>query len=341
MRAPSSVLACLIAVFLFALLPEISCNHSGTKGHGGDSTETARSMVVPPDFNADSAYNWVAAQVAYGPRIPNTPPSTQCGNWLSAKLKQYCNQVEDEVTQVKIYNGQLVSCHNITASFNPENKKRILLFTHWDTRPWSDQDASEKQKTFDGADDGGSGTAILLELARILKDKPCGVGVDILLEDVEDYGPPYFEPGKWKEDDAYCLGTQYWCHAHEKKYNAYYGILLDMVGARDSKFYLEWSSMQYAPAVMQDIWNSARVAGFGSYFISQQTEHGVIDDHKYVNEILHIPAIDIIAMDLGSKTTFARHWHTQQDNMQVIDRATLKAVGQTLLQVLYNEPAAF
>ena len=195
-------------------------------------------------------------------------------------------------------------------------------------------DEKEKKKQFDGADDGGSGTAVLLQIAKLLGEKSCNVGVDILLEDVEDYGAPYFEPAKGNDDKWYCLGTQDWIKkAKAENYHAYYGILLDMVGSRGAKFYMDPS----APDVSKKIFDAAQQLGFGNYFQMQLAPGGIVDDNSFVNAQMQIPSADIIALDLTNKTTFAKHWHTQQDNMNIIDKQTLKAVGQTLLQVIYNE----
>lgn len=324
----------LSLLILLALMNFNSSCNNGTPKDGGDSTKKVV-VITPPDFNADNAYLWVKSQVDFSPRIPGTAAQKNCAAWLEKKLRQYCSDVIVQKTDVTIYDGTKKPCINLTASFNPKQTKRILLFTHWDTRPWSDRDEKEPKKQFDGADDGGSGVAVLLEIARAIHEKNCNVGIDILLEDVEDFGPPDFEQGKWNEGDSYCLGTQYWCNdARSKNYHAYYGILLDMVGSKNAKFYLDPT----APDISQHIFEAAQTLGYSNYFIMQMAPGGITDDNFYVNKILQIPAADIIALDLGSKYTFAKHWHTQQDNISLIDKLTLKAVGQTLLQVIYNEP---
>lgn len=306
-----------------------------TPATSGSPVKPATNTVVP-DFNADSAYDFVAKQVAFGPRIPATVSQTKCAAWLNEKLKSYCSNVVLQDLQVDLYNGKKVPCKNFIASFNPEAKKRILLCAHWDTRPWSDRDSIEKKKPFDGADDGGSGVGVLLEIARLLSKQPTAVGIDIAFFDVEDYGPPEWE--QLKEDvNGYCVGTQAWTNdLHVKDYRAYYGILLDMVGAKNATFLQEGLSLQYAPSVVNKVWSAASTLGYSNYFVYSKIQ-AITDDHAFINANNGTPCIDIINMDKSSHTGFARHWHTQQDNMSVIDKNTLKAVGQTLLQVIYSE----
>lgn len=315
------------------------------KTNSGGESETPKpesqnsTPVSVPDFNADSAYVFTEKQVAFGPRIPGTPSQTKCAEWLTAKVKSYNAKVVVQDLKVELWNHEMVPCKNIIASFNPEQKKRILLCAHWDTRPWSDRDSSYPKKSFDGADDGGSGVAVLLEIARHLASQPTQVGVDIVFLDVEDYGPPAWDPqSKNEEVNGYCLGTQQWANKPQvQDYRAYFGILLDMVGAKNATFPQEGVSLQYAPSVVQKVWDIARALGHSNYFVGEKSS-GIIDDHNFVNTINGTPCIDIINMDRTSKTGFAKHWHTQQDNMSIIDRNTLNAVGQTLMQVIYSEP---
>ncbi len=305
---------------------------AGNSNHG--------SQVAAPDFNADSAYAFVAKQVSFGPRIPGTPSQTKCAGWLIAKLKTYTPTVIVQDIKVSLWNHQEVPCKNIVASFNPEQKKRILLCSHWDTRPWSDRDSLNPKKPFDGADDGGSGVGVLIEMARLMSKQLPNVGVDILLLDVEDYGPPEWDPASRNpEIQAYCLGTQEWASSpHIPDYRAYYGILLDMVGAKNARFPQEGASLQYAPSIIDKVWGVANSLGYSNYFVYEKAP-GIIDDHVYINRINATPTIDIINLDRSSSTGFAKHWHTQEDNMNIIDKNTLKAVGQTLLQVVYAEAA--
>lgn len=326
------------------LLISVSCDSKKPKTSDDSKPETPTKVtgnVAAPDFNADSAYYFIEKQVAFGPRIPGTPAQAKCAAWMASTLTSYGAKVTVQDLQVALYNGKQVPCKNVIGSFNPDAAKRILLCAHWDTRPWSDRDSTNQKSSFEGADDGGSGVGVLLEIARLLGHHTSNVGVDIVFFDVEDYGPPSWEEEHREERPTeYCLGTQEWANnPHVPNYRAYYGILLDMVGAKNATFPQEGMSLQYAPSVVQNVWSTAGSLGYGNLFTFEKTV-GITDDHVFVNKLNGTPCIDIINMDKTSPHGFARHWHTQRDNMDIIDKATLKAVGQTLLQVVYNESPA-
>ncbi|MEO6167992.1 MAG: M28 family peptidase [Chitinophagales bacterium] len=329
-------------LFVFTILVVTlltSCDSDKPKTHTPEeSVKKPVVNVMVPDFNADTTYRFIEKQVAFGPRIPGSVAQGKCAQWIITTLKSFADTVIVQDLKVELYNGKTVPCKNIIGSFNPGVKKRILLCAHWDTRPWSDQDSVNKKSAFDGADDGGSGVGILLEIARLIKSNKINVGIDIAFFDVEDYGPPSWEEQRGEEKPtAYCIGTQQWAnHPHIENYRAYYGILLDMAGAKNARFPQEGLSLQYAPSVVKNVWETANSLGYGNYFIYEKTG-AITDDHAFVNSLNGTPCIDIINMEKTSPTGFARHWHTQKDNMSIIDKATLKAVGQTLLQVIYSE----
>lgn len=329
----------IAAAFIFFCIQSCRQKTTSETETNAPAKNTPAAPASVPVFNADSAYYDVAKQVGFGPRIPGTASQQKCSAWLIEKLKSYTPNVIIQNEKISVYNHNTVPCINIIASFNPTAAKRILLFAHWDTRPWSDQDSLNPKKTFDGADDGGSGVAILLEMARQMSKQPPSVGVDLAFFDVEDYGPPSFDKES-KDDDWYALGTQYWAkNPHVANYRAYYGILLDMVGAKNATFPLEGTSRQNAPTVLQHVWSIAQSLGYGNYFLNLVAPP-IIDDHNYVNSLNGTPSIDIVNLSKNTRTGFAAHWHTQQDNLNIIDKNTLNAVGQTLLQVIYTEPAS-
>lgn len=327
-----------IILFITGLLIIQACRNNETTGTDTTNADTTHKPSLKiPDFNSDSAYNYVAAQVAFGPRVPSTPAQTKCADWMLKELKMYCDTVYVQKVQVKGGDGKMLPCINLIGVINPKAQRRLLLLTHWDSRPWADQDTHDQDKPILAADDGGSGVAVLIEVARQIKNALLNdnTGVDILLEDVEDYGKT-----EWGED-SYCLGTQYWAHnPHVTNYHADFGILLDMVGARYATFPYEATSSQYAGDVQQKVWNAASVAGYSSYF-PPVAAAAITDDHVSVNQITHIPTIDIINLITnGGQQVFASHWHTHNDNMSIIDKNTLKAVGQTLLEVIYEHTMA-
>lgn len=214
-----------------------------------------------------------------------------------------------------------------------------MLFAHWDTRPWADNDPNEQNHHTPilGANDGASGVGVLLEIARLLGQQQPELGVDIIFFDAEDYGAPQFYNGEHKEE-YWCLGTQYWArNPHVQGYNARFGILLDMVGGKNATFYKEGYSEKYAKDVNDKVWKKANEMGYGRFFIDKEGSP-VTDDHLFINRLAGIPSIDIIPTDEGSElSSFGSFWHTVNDTMDIIDRSTLKAVGQTVLEVIYNE----
>lgn len=295
--------------------------------------------VAIPDFSADSAYLFVEEQVNFGPRVPNKAAHAACAAYLVDKLKAYADTVIEQDFESAAYDGTNLFLKNIIASFNPSKNKRILLAAHWDTRPFADKDSVNISEPITGANDGGSGVAVLLEIARQLRLNPgFEVGIDIIFFDGEDYGVPHFEQGyKNVPFSGFCLGSQYWAkNKHVPNYSAYYGVLLDMVGAQGAKFYQEGLSMNSAPSIVKKVWDYGQDLGYGDYFIPQKTQE-ILDDHKFVNQWANIPMIDIIEYDPSTKNYFGKYWHTHRDNMDLIDKNTLKAVGQTVLKLVYLE----
>lgn len=323
----------LLAVFISGVIVFTGCKDDATNENGNNEIDNNETKLIDkPVFNSDSAYSYIEKQLSFGPRVPGTAAQKNTATWMEGKLKGYCDTVYVQKTQVKAGNGEMLPCINIIGSINPNADTRILLLAHWDSRPWADMDIKDQKKPIPAADDGGSGVAVLLELARQIQSKPLppGLGIDILFTDVEDYGKT-----EWG-DDSYALGTQYWAkNPHIPGYNASFGILLDMVGAQNARFPLEGLSAQYANAVQQRVWKAAGSAGYSSYFPYERGP-SITDDHVFVNEIIKIPTIDIININSNSERSFAPHWHTHQDDMSIIDKNTLKAVGETLLQVIYE-----
>ncbi|MDP5140083.1 MAG: M28 family peptidase [Spirosomaceae bacterium] len=296
--------------------------------------------VIAPTFNADSAFLFVEKQVAFGPRVPNTASHKKTAMWIINELKGSGLEVIEQDFKATTYDNKTLDAKNIIASYNPAATKRILLAAHWDSRPFADKDDERKTEAIAGANDGGSGVAVLLEIARTIaaaEIKPT-VGIDFIFFDAEDWGTPEGYTGTTDlEYGGYCLGSEYWSkNLHKPNYSAYFGILFDMVGAKGATFRQEGYSMQIAPSVVQNVWNTASQLGFSQFFVNEKMDGGITDDHVPVIQNAKIPMIDIIDLKRTENTFFAGH-HTHDDDMSVIDKNTLKAVGQTVLQVLYQE----
>ena len=316
----------ILYVMVAWALCAMSCANNKAAVH-----QAAGGQSSVPQFDADSAYALVARQCEFGPRVPGTSAHAACAQWLTRQLEAVADTVLVQQASVTTFDGTKLGLKNIYAAFRPEIENRVLLLAHWDCRPWADADPdpSMRRRPVMGANDAASGVAVLLELARCLRGMPPTVGVDILLVDVEDWGAD-------GDEDSWALGTQYWArHPQWVSTTPHYGVLLDMVGARGARFAPEYFSMEYASGFVGHVWNVAREAGYGNYFVGTQGG-AVTDDHIYINRIAGIPCLDIIDMRPDQEGSgFFSAWHTTHDTMDQIDPSTLKAVGQTLLHLLY------
>ena len=324
-----------ITLISLVLLSIVSCDNKQNSKPAAQPAPQVKQVVIP-DFNADSAYNYVAKQLEFGPRVPGSEAHKQCAEWFIDFFKEKADTVYVQDFRTRLYNGNGIDGKNIIAAFNPEAKKRILLAAHWDSRPFADHDPDEKNwnTPIDGANDGASGVGVLMEIARVLKDNPINVGVDIILFDLEDYGAPYYL--NLMTNDDWALGSQYWAkNPHVYNYRAYFGILLDMVGAPNAKFPKEYYSQQFAPALSNDVWRIAREIGYADYF-TNELGHPINDDHIYVNVHARIPMIDIIHLENNSESSFYPYWHTVKDNIEQIDPKTLGMVGDVVVNVIYR-----
>ena len=293
---------------------------------------------ISPEFDADSAYAFVAKQVGFGPRVPGSPAHKACGDYLTGKLAAFGAQVIEQKADITHYDGQNLTIRNIIGSYYPEKEKRILLFAHWDSRPFADEESvpDKQRQPIAGADDGASGVGVLLEIARHLQRHPPEVGVDMIFFDLEDWGQPSFAAG-WVQGDWWCLGSQYWSEQpHVAHYKAAYGILLDMVDAANATFLKEGYSVKYASDVLEKVWSIAAKLGYGNYFLSKSGGY-ITDDHLPVNQHHRAPSVNIINLKTDTHTGFAPHWHTHRDDMRNIDKGSLKAAGQTVMEVIYIE----
>ena len=262
-----------------------------------------------------------------------------CGQWIASKFQSFGLTVTTQRADLRGYDGTMLHATNIIASYRPELSDRILICAHWDSRPWADNDPDESNwhKPVLAANDGASGIGVMLELARLLPDS-LKVGIDFISFDAEDWGTPQWSDVA-DQGNTWALGSQYWAaHLPKQQAKAYrYGILLDMVGGQGAMFYKERLSQQYASSIVDRVWRAAQVVGFGSMFPMQSGSY-ITDDHLPINTVAKIPCIDVIPYyPACEQSTFGPTWHTLQDDMAHLDRTTLQAVGQTLIQVLFSD----
>jgi Zn-dependent M28 family amino/carboxypeptidase len=318
--------------FLILFVTIVACNSNKDKF----VEKKPKVKLEVPNFNSDSAYFFVEQQVNFGPRVISSKAWDNCSKYLTNKLESYNAKVIVQQAPITTYDQKNHTLRNIIGSYSPEKNNRIALFAHWDSRHVADYDTINTTQPILGANDGGSGVGVLLEIARNLDLKNPKIGVDIIFFDAEDYGQP--ENSKFPNmNDSWCLGSQHWSkNPHKQNYFAKYGILLDMVGGKDAEFWQESISSYYASNIIKKVWDVAHNIGYSNFFIYKNSPQ-IMDDHYYVNTIAGIPTIDIIEYDPFSKTNFNKHWHTHADNMNNVDRKTLKAVGQTVMDVIYSE----
>ena len=311
------------------------------KKEASQETPAKTSVVVPP-FNADSAYQYIQTQVDFGPRVPNSEAHNRTGNYLVQQMTEFGWQVTEQNFEATSFDNQRLYLRNIIASYNPQVGKRILLAAHWDGRPFADKDNERQNEPIDAANDGASGVGVLLEIARTIakNDSLENIGVDIIFFDGEDWGNDGKAHGHVPLRDGWeswwALGSQYWSkNLHKPRYSAFYGILLDMVGGKNAQFWIEGHSNRSAPSIVNKVWSQAEDLGYGQYF-KRKNGAEITDDHYFVNKNTGIPMIDIIPTD-PIDGSFGSFHHTHDDNMSIISKETLKAVGETVLHVVYHE----
>ena len=326
------------AIIAACLLVLAGCKNN--QGNGSDTvtpkTETVDySKVTIPEFSADSAYGYVERQLSFGNRIPGSKGWERCAAWLTAQMGRFCDTVIVQDFRAVLWDGSAVPGRNIIGLLNPQAEHRIIVAAHWDSRSWADHDPAESnhRSPVPGANDGASGVATLMEMARVMKTMPPSVGVDFIFFDVEDQGAP--EWASSHDENNWCLGSQYWAsHRHTPYANYAYGILFDMVGTHHPRFTQEGISRYFAPGLTDNLWAAAKSLGHSNIFINESTPE-ILDDHYFINTIAHIPMVDIVQND-GDKSFF-EHWHTVNDDMNSINKETLRIVADVTMKTLYAD----
>ena len=278
----------------------------------------------PVTFDGAQALARVRHQVDAGPRIPNTPPHVATGDWIAAQLKASADSVEVQAFSHVTAAGDTLHLRNFIARFRPAAPERVLFVTHWDSRPHADNDPLPANRTrpVPGADDGASGTAVLLGVADELKRAPPTVGVDLLFVDGEDYGS--------FDGDApdVLIGATYFAQHLPRGYQPLYGVLLDMIGDSNQVFLREENSRDAAPEVVERVWQAARDLGLGRNFPNRDTG-GITDDHVPLIRA-GLRCIDVIDLDYP-------YWHTTADTPDKIDSRSLVNVGRVVLALVRSQ----
>ena len=330
------------------ILPAVLCMAAILIGTGASCDKSGKikhkSITVAPkgpDFSADSALAYCYAQCAFGPRVMNSPAHEQCAQWIKTQFERLGCTVEMQQATLTAYNGTALRSTNIIARYKPERPEHVLIAAHWDSRPWADNDpdSANWRTPVMAANDGASGVAVMIELARLLQQNDSlNVGVDFICFDAEDWGCPQWD-NQHTGEGGWALGADYWAsHYQPEGYTTRFGILLDMVGGEGAQFCQEGESRRLAGSIVDKVWSAAHAAGYSGYFPFKEGGN-VTDDHIPVNQKAGIPMADVIPFYPHCReSSFGPTWHTVNDDMDHIDKNTLKAVGQTVVQVLYSEP---
>jgi peptidase M28-like protein len=271
-------------------------------------------------FEGKRAFGWLVRQCEFGPRVPGTAAHDSCFAFLVQTLRGYADEVEADTFA---YDSPIldsdVRLMNVVARFRPDLTQRVLFGAHWDTRPWADKDPEPAKRHLPvlGANDGASGVAVLLEVARLLKKSGPQVGVDIVFFDGEDLGSE-------SDPNGYFRGSSHYVEQIAGKKPPLFVIVLDMVGKKDLALHWEGNSRNLASNIVDLVWGEANELGVRSF--RSDVRHTVFDDHTpFLNA--GIPAIDVIDFSYPE-------WHTTHDTPEKCSAESLEGVGQVLLSLV-------
>ena len=303
-----------IALTLTVVLLACQARAGGGGGGGGGGGKTAR------EFNGHTAFTYIEQQMAFGPRIPNTPGHVKTGDWLLSTLRARADTVVVQEFRQVTSKGANLRLRNFFARFRSQATERILFLAHWDTRPFADksQNLAQQRMPVPGANDGASGVAVLLGVADALKATPPTVGVDLLFVDGEDYG-------NFSDSTETLLGARYFATHLPPGYTTLFAVLFDMVGDKDLQFYQEGYSLAVAPEVVQRVWQTADRLGYSRVFIPRAGQT-LIDDHVPLQHA-GIHAIDVIDFDFPSH-------HTSEDTIDKVSAESLQIVGDVAMALV-------
>ena len=281
-----------------------------------------------PNFNGDAAFAHLVAQCDFGPRNPGSVGHQKALEYYLNILSPLADSVMTQpFIETMPRTKEKVEMHNVIAQFNPDAKKQIMLSAHWDTRPWGDRNLSvmRKNQPILGANDGASGVAVLLSLAKILHDNPQDIGVNLVLFDAEDYGT---SGDSW----SYCKGSQYFSK-HLPIPLPEYAINLDMIGDANLEIYIERISYKQNPSLVLDLWGLAGELKLNGF--KKMAYHSIFDDHVPLYELAGIPAVDIIDFDYPDEKT--NYHHTYNDIVENCSPESLWQVGTLMVHHIYNQ----
>ena len=323
---PFRKILCSLISALLVFLVACKTEHSKEEEKRPKVEQTPQVAAVP-NFSGKEAFEYLIAQTNFGPRNPGSSGHADCLNYLISELQRSAEAVNRQEFVHTGYRGEQIKMFNIIASFNLSAKNRILIAAHWDSRPYADQDndPEKRQQPMLGANDGASGVAVLLQLAKIMKQTPAPMGVDIILFDGEDFG-------RSNDFNNFLLGSKYFASHKAPSFSPSYGILLDMIGDARLEVAQEKSSLRYAPDVVQYVWGEAERLGLREFVLDDGPD--VYDDHVPLNEA-GIKTIDLIDFQYPDRSN--RYWHTSEDTPDKCSVSSLETIGTLLVHLIYEK----
>jgi len=288
---------------------------------GGADASSRATPAAQTEFDGAMAIANVRKQTDFGPRVPGTPAHRAAGDWLIAELRMRADTVVVQEWTHTTADGKHLPMRNILARFRAADPKRVLYLAHWDSRPISDRatDPAQALLPVPGANDGGSGVAILLGVADALSKEAPPAGVDLLFVDGEDWG-------SFDTMTDVLIGAHYFAeHLPEPGYAPLFGVLFDMVGDEHPVFEQEAHSLSRAPEVVQRVWTTAQRLGYGAAFTNREGI-SMTDDHvPLLDKGLRV--IDVIDLDYP--------WHhTPEDTADKVSQSALQLVGDVALTLI-------
>jgi glutaminyl-peptide cyclotransferase len=297
----------------------------------GEAEEIAPLAAAPAaEFSGPQAMAYLEQICEIGPRISGSPGMAAQRALLVTHFRDAGGRVSGQAFKTEDRRtGKSVHMENLIIEWHPDRKERILIGVHYDTRPFPDRDPVDPQGTFLGANDGASGVAVLMELARVMPTLPGPVGVDFICFDAEEYVVGSRDP--------YCLGSTYFARRYVAdrrdnprlhRYRA--GVILDMVADKDLQIWQEQQSVMWPDTqpVVAELWGVAARLGVREFV--PRPKYTVHDDHVPLRMIAKIPTCDVIDFDYPA-------WHTTADTPANCSAESLAAVGRVMLAWLRDQ----
>jgi len=284
----------------------------------------SETKIEPPAFDGARAYRYIEEQVAFGPRVPGTDAWRACREYYVAHFTGLGLAVDSQSFHFfDPYSRADKPLVNVIARYrgNDSDTTAILLGAHWDSRPRTDyhSDTSRINEPIDGANDGGSGVALLMELANMLAERPPRTNIDIVLFDGEDWG----EEG---DSENYLLGSRHFAR-QGIRHRYRFGIIVDMIADRDQQIFREAISEEFAKPVNDLIFTLADSLNIETFVDS--VKHTILDDHLPLSAA-GVPSAVIIDFDYP-------YWHTEFDTPDKCSPEALTNVGRIVAKIAYDE----